>query len=146
MPKIHHRKLNLTSAILLNDNVYSSIIADGFHVDFEMIKFAHKLKKNKLFCITDAVAETIKGPYQHKKSGSFFYNNGVLSGSCITMPKSFKNLIDKVGLSVQESINMCSNIPIEVLKGVSSQIKLKKGNFARFNILDFNYNLVKSIC
>ena len=62
------------------------------------------------------------------------------------MPKSFKNLIEKVGLSVQESIDMCSNIPIEVIKGVSSQIKLKKGNFARFNILDFNYNLVKSIC
>ena len=62
------------------------------------------------------------------------------------MTKEPKNLIEKVGLSVQESIDMCSNIPIEVIKGVSSQIKLKKGNFARFNILDFNYNLVKSIC
>ena len=106
---------------------------------------AHKLKKDKLFCITDAVTETNKGPYKHKNSGSFYSNNGKLSGSNITMPKSFKNLIEKVGLSVQESIDMCSNIPIEVIKGVSSQIKLKKGNFARFNILDFKYNLVKSI-
>ena len=146
MPSLHHRELNLTSAILLNQNVYSSIIADGHHVDFEVIKMAHKLKKDKLFCITDAVTETNKGPYKHKNSGLFYSNNGKLSGSNITMPKSFKNLIEKVGLSVQESIDMCSNIPIEVIKGVSSQIKLKKGNFARFNILDFNYNLVKSIC
>ena len=145
MPKIHHRKLNLTSAILLNDNVYSSIIADGFHVDFEMIKFAHKLKKDKLFCITDAVAETIKGPYQHKKSESFFSNNGILSGSCITMPKSFKNLIDKVGLSVQESINMCSNIPSQVVKKAKDKTKLKIGKAARFNILDNKFNLIRSV-
>ena len=146
MPSIHHRELNLTSAILFNQNVYSSIIADGYHVDFEIIKMAHKLKKDKLFCITDAVTETNKGPYKHKNSGYFYSNNGELSGSYITMPKSFKNLIEKVGLSVQESIDMCSNIPLKVIKGVTSDIKLKKGNFARFNILDFKYNLVKSIC
>ena len=110
------------------------------------VKMAHKLKKDKLFCITDAVTETNKGPYKHKNSGYFYSNNGELSGSCITMPKSFKNLIEKVGLSVQESIDMCSNIPLKVIKGVTSDIKLKKGNFARFNILDFKYNLVKSIC
>ena len=145
MPNIHHRELNLTSAILLNQNVYSSIIVDGYHVDFEVIKMAHKLKKDKLFCITDAVTETNKGPYKHTKSGSFYSNNGELSGSSTTMPKSFKNLIEKVGLSVQESIDMCSNIPREVINGFVSDIKLKKGNFARFNILDYKYNLVKSV-
>ncbi len=49
MPSLHHRELNLTSAILLNQNVYSSIIADGYHVNFEVIRMAHKLKKDKLF-------------------------------------------------------------------------------------------------
>jgi len=145
MPKIHHRKPNLTSAILLNDNVYSSIIADGYHVDFELIKVAHKLKKDKLFCITDAVTETKKGPYQHKKTGSFYSRNGALSGSCITMPKTFKNLIDKVGLSVQESINMCSNIPGEVVNKVKDRTKLKIGKAARFNILENNFNLIRSV-
>jgi len=145
MPKIHHREPNITSAILFNENVYSSIIADGFHVDFEMIKFAHKLKKDKLFCITDAVTETNNGPYQHKKSGSFFSNNGALSGSCITMPKTFKNLIDKVGLSVQESINMCSSIPGQVVKKVKDKTKLKIGKAARFNILDNKFNLIRSV-
>ena len=145
MPNIHHRKPNLTSEILLNNTVYSSIIADGYHVDFELIKLAYKLKKDKLFCITDAVTQTNKGPYQHKKSGAFYSINGALSGSCITMPQTFKNLIEKVGLSVQESINMCSNTPFQVIKKLESKIKLKTGNAARFNILDFEYNLVKSV-
>ena len=146
MPKMHHRKPNFTSAILLNENVYSSIIVDGHHVDFELVKLAYKLKKDKLFCITDAVTETNKGPYQHKKSGSFYSNNGALSGSCITMPQTFKNLIEKVGLSVQESINMCSNSPSQVIKKLASKTKLKIGNTARFNILDFKHNLIKSVC
>jgi len=146
MPKMHHRKPNFTSAILLNENVYSSIIVDGYHVDFELVKLAYKLKKDKLFCITDAVTETNKGPYRHKKSGPFYSNNGALSGSCITMPQTFKNLIEKVGLSVQESINMCSNSPSQVIKKLLSKTKLKTGNPARFNILDFKHNLIKSVC
>ncbi len=81
MPSLHHRELNLTSAILLNQNVYSSIIADGHHVDFEVIRIAHKLKKDKLFCITDAVTETNKGPYKHKNSGLFYVSEDNYSSS-----------------------------------------------------------------
>ncbi len=44
----------------------ASIIADGQHVNFEVVKMSYQLMKERLFLITDAVTECHIGPYQHQ--------------------------------------------------------------------------------
>ena len=143
MPQIHHREPGLIEAILNEPNVFSSIICDGYHVDFNMIKLAHQLKKNKLFCITDAVTESNKGEYVHKLEGEIYKNKGVLSGSSITMLQSFKNLIQKVGLSVSDAVKMCCYTPSKVISPKIKINQLEINSYCTFNILDKNYNLIK---
>ena len=144
MPSIHHRDLNLTTAILTNNNIFSSIIADGYHVDFHLIKLAHKLKKNKLFCITDSVTENNKGLYKHKKNKNYYTNDGILSGSSISMAESFKNLIQKAGLTVSQSVEMCCITPHKVLTNRDLMFKIETGSKAKFNIIDEKFNLIES--
>ena len=143
MPQIHHREPGLIEAIFNEANVFSSIICDGYHVDFNMIKLAHKIKKNKLFCITDAVTESNKGEYVHKLEGEIYKNKGVLSGSSITMLQSFKNLIQKVGLSVSDAVKMCCYTPSKVISPKIKINQLEINSYCTFNILDENYNLIK---
>ena len=144
MPNIHHRDLNLTTAILTNNSIFSSIIADGYHVDFQLIKLAYKLKKNKLFCITDSVTEDNKGVYKHKKNKNYYTNNGILSGSSISMAKSFKNLIQKAGLTVSQAVEMCCVTPHKVLTNRNLIFKIEVGSKAKFNIVDDKFNLTES--
>tara|TARA_B110000116_G_C16791499_1_gene564087 strand:+ start:2022 stop:3155 length:1134 start_codon:yes stop_codon:yes gene_type:complete len=143
MPPLHHRDPGLVHAVLENTNVYSSIICDGHHVDFDMIRLAHTLKKDKLFCITDSVTESSKGDYIHKLNGEVYENNGVLSGSSITMHKSFKNLIEKVGLSISEAVNMCCITPGKVIEKTYKVSSLELNSNSPFNILDTNLEIVK---
>ena len=142
MPSIHHRDKNLTLAILENDKIFSSIICDGFHVDFSMIRLAHKLKRNSLFCITDGVTESNDEQYSHKFNGKFYENNGILSGSSVTMHESFKNLINKVGLSFNEALEMCCVTPSKVFKN-KNLLPVDTNSKNSFNILDKNFNLIK---
>ena len=46
MPSIHHRAPNLPVAVFNHPSAMASIIADGSHVDFEVVKMSHKIMKN----------------------------------------------------------------------------------------------------
>tara|TARA_B100000941_G_scaffold288805_1_gene266453 strand:+ start:56 stop:1123 length:1068 start_codon:yes stop_codon:yes gene_type:complete len=142
MPSIHHRDKNLTLAILENHKIFSSIICDGFHVDFSLIRLAHKIKKDSLFCITDAVTNSNDKQHNHKFNGKFYENNGILSGSSVTMHQSFKNLINKVGLSFNEALKMCCITPSKVFKN-KNLLPIETNSENSFNILDKNLNLIK---
>ena len=107
-------------------------------------KLAYKLKKNKLFCITDSVTENNKSVYKHKKNKNYYTNNGILSGSSISMAKSFKNLIQKAGLTVSQSVEMCCITPQKVLTTTSLIFKIEAGYQAKFNIIDEKFNLIES--
>ena len=43
----------------------SSIVCDGIHVDFAAVRISKKIMGERLFFITDAVAEILHGEYQH---------------------------------------------------------------------------------
>ena len=124
-----------------SENLTVSVASSLYNVSHELAREWEKTSNKKVIIISGSTSLLARQIERGQKSDVIITANYSWLKWMID-----KNLIEKVGLSVQESIDMCSNIPIEVIKGVSSQIKLKKGNFARFNILDFNYNLVKSIC
>ncbi|MGB8192176.1 MAG: N-acetylglucosamine-6-phosphate deacetylase [Chitinophagaceae bacterium] len=117
MSPLQHRAPGMAGAILHTPDVCASIIADGHHVDFAVIGIAKKIMQERLFLITDAVTENTSGLYQHRLQGDkYVVADGTLSGSSLTMLKAVHNCIDKVGISLEESLRMASLYPARALK------------------------------
>ena len=142
MSPFHHREVGLAGAVMQHPTVMCSIIADGYHVDFEAIKIAKKLIQKRLLLITDAVTETTEGDYLHKLEGSKFTSNGILSGSAITMLQSVKNCISEVGIELNEALRMASLYPAKVLNMDHHYGLIQKGYAASFTMLDENMNIL----
>lgn len=128
MSGLQHRAPGVVGALFNHPTAISSIVADGFHVDFSAIQIAKKIMGERLFCITDAVTETNTGMYQHTLVGDRFESAGTLSGSALTQLKSVQNLVQHVGLSLEEAIKMCSLYPAKLMQRqeVSGTIEVNK--------------------
>ncbi len=108
MSPLHHRQPGLPAAIMLNSEVMCSIVADGYHVDYNMIRVAKQILKERLFLITDAVTGT-GGDYPHKlKDDRYIMPDGTLSGSALTMVKAVKNVIENCAIEKEEALRMAS--------------------------------------
>ncbi|MFI5158872.1 MAG: N-acetylglucosamine-6-phosphate deacetylase, partial [Sphingobacteriales bacterium] len=114
MPPMHHREPGYIPAIF-EEKPYTSIVNDGVHVDFAMVRLAKRELGDKLFFITDAVTAAIEGTYQHQFSGDrYAMPDGTLSGSCLTMLKAVQNGVEQVGIALAEAINMASLYPAQL--------------------------------
>jgi N-acetylglucosamine-6-phosphate deacetylase len=114
MPQMHHREPGYIPAIF-EEKPYTSIVADGNHVDWPMIALAKRELGDKLFLITDAVTAATEGVYQHRLEGNkYVMPNGTLSGSSLTMLKAVQNCVEKVGIDLAEAVNMASLYPAQL--------------------------------
>jgi len=116
MPSIHHRSPNLPVAVLNHPTAMASIIADGQHVNFEVVKMSYQLMRERLFLITDAVTECQVGPYQHQLNGDKFITaDGTLSGSNITLLDAVKNCVAHCDIPLSSALNMASLHPAKAI-------------------------------
>ncbi|HVZ96774.1 MAG TPA: N-acetylglucosamine-6-phosphate deacetylase [Chitinophagaceae bacterium] len=145
MSALHHREPGLPAAVMINNKVRSSIVADGHHVDFAVINLAKKVMKERLFLITDAVTETTTGPYQHHFVGDKYECNGVLSGSALTMAKAAKNCVEKCDIPLDEALRMASLYPAQVLGLDDITGKIEKGFRADLVLLNQDLDVIKCI-
>ena len=116
MSPLQHRAPGLVGALFNHKKAMSSLVADGYHVDFSAISIAKQIMGERLFCITDAVTATSTGMYQHQLVGDKYESAGTLSGSALTQIKSINNLVDYVGVDLGEAIRMCSVYPAKVMQ------------------------------
>jgi len=128
MSPFAHRAPGMVGALFNHKTAKSSIIVDGYHVNYDAVKTAIKIMGNRLFCITDAVTTTVTGPYQHQLVGDKYESDGTLSGSALTQLKSVQNLVEHVGVDFTEAIEMCSVYPARVMqkKEMSGSIQIGK--------------------
>jgi N-acetylglucosamine-6-phosphate deacetylase len=136
MSALQHRAPGIVGAIFNHAQVRSSIVPDGYHVDFAAIKIAKKQMGERLFAITDAVTSSVDGTYPHQLKGDKYETNGILSGSALTMLKCAYNLVNQVGIELGEAIRMCSLYPAQVMKLPGISGLLEPGNKADFIVLD----------
>jgi N-acetylglucosamine-6-phosphate deacetylase len=113
MPQMHHREPGYIPAIF-EEKPYTSIVADGIHVDFAMIRLAKRELGDKLYLITDAVTAATEGAYKHQMVNGRFEMDGTLSGSSLTMLQAVQNCVQQVGISLAEAINMASLYPAQL--------------------------------
>ncbi|MFC4212174.1 N-acetylglucosamine-6-phosphate deacetylase [Pedobacter lithocola] len=146
MSPIHHRAPGIPTAVFNHNKAVASIIADGQHVDFEVVKFAHKLLKERLFLITDAVTECSNGPYQHIKSeDKFVMPDGTLSGSSLTMLQAVKNCVQHCNIGLPDALNMATIYPAKLIGKSNTIGKVEKGSEANLLVLDKDLNLKQVI-
>jgi N-acetylglucosamine-6-phosphate deacetylase len=142
MSPLHHRDPGIPTAVFNHPKAMASIIADGNHVNYEVIKMSKKLLKERLFLITDAVTACSSGPYQHVLEGDkFVMPDGTLSGSSLTMLQALKNCIDYCDIELPEAIRMTSLYPARLMADANVKGEIKTGAPADFLVLDKNLNL-----
>ena len=141
MSPLHHRAPGLPAAVFNHPSAMASIIVDGHHVDFEMVKLSYKLLKERLFLITDAVTTCSTGPYQHQLVGDkFVMPDGTLSGSSLTMLQAVRNCVTYCDIPLVDALKMSSIYPAKLI-GEEKRI----GHQADLLILDAELNLKKVI-
>jgi N-acetylglucosamine-6-phosphate deacetylase len=139
MPQMHHREPGYIPAIF-EEKPYTSVVADGIHVDFAMIRLAKRELGDKLFLITDAVTSANEGTYQHQFKGDrYLMPDGTLSGSCLTMLKAVENCVNHIGITLAEAIDMASLYPAQ-LAGVNKGI-IAAGYDADLIVFDDTYTV-----
>lgn len=144
MPQMHHREPGIIPAIF-EERPYTSVVADGIHVNYAMIALAKRELGNRLFLITDAVAECSTGTYQHQfKDGRYVMPDGTLSGSCLTMLQAVQNCVAHAGIDLEEAINMASLYPAQ-LAGLNNKGLIAPDYAADFIIFNSNFELLNSV-
>jgi N-acetylglucosamine-6-phosphate deacetylase len=139
MSQFDSREPGLVGATLDSD-VYAGIIVDGVHCDYTSVRIAHKLKKGRLFLVSDSTLIGIKSlemdGIKFIYSGTGFVNSqGNLAGSNITMSDAVRNCVNNVGISLADAIKMASEIPLEVIGLSGNRGKIEPGYKADIAIL-----------
>ncbi|NON61213.1 N-acetylglucosamine-6-phosphate deacetylase [Acidianus sp. RZ1] len=146
MRPFHHRDPGIILAALQSD-ILTEVIADGIHVNPEVIRFVVKVKgSSKVVVVTDSISATdLKdGEYElgglkvNVKGGIAKTEDGKLAGSTITMEKEFSNLI-RWGIPLKDAVLMTSTNASRYM-GLNTG-EISKGKEANLVVLDEKMNL-----
>lgn len=142
MSPLQHREPGLVGAIFNHPKVMSSIVPDGYHVDFAAVQIAKRQMQERLFVITDAVTETTEGAYPHQLAGDKYESNGILSGSALDMAKALRNLVTYCNIELDEALRMVSLYPAQVMGLDKSLGKIAVGHTAHFVCLNDQLEII----
>ncbi len=161
MSPLEGRSPGVVGAVL-NNNIYTGIIADGHHVDFNTISLVQKIKQDKLYIVTDAVTPMgtnmkefpFAGQTIFVKDGKCVNANGTLGGANIDMLSSVANLVNRCGISLEDALKMSSSNAINAIKNhknITNKLlggvygKVSKTYVANLAIIDYNFKLIETI-
>lgn len=146
MSPLQGREPGMVGAVYDHNDVRASIVCDGIHVDFNAVRISKKIMQDRLFFITDAVAEVQYGEYSHVfKEDRYTLPDGTLSGSALTMLQAVKNGVEKVGIPLPEALRMASLYPAALMGLEKKWGSIQPGAQADFVLLDEQLNLLQVI-
>jgi len=145
MRGFNHREPGVVGAALSSPKLILEMIADGIHLHTVAMKILIKIKEiGKIVLITDAMRAASKpeGTYNlggqevTVARGQARLKDGTLAGSVLTMDKAVCNMVDKVGVSLTEAIQMATASPARCLGVESKKGSLEPGKDADIVILN----------
>ncbi|CAA6822393.1 MAG: N-acetylglucosamine-6-phosphate deacetylase (EC [uncultured Sulfurovum sp.] len=124
MNPLHHREPGIVGAVLQADEVSCDVIADLVHIHSSFFKLLHKLKKEQLILITDAMragclhegVSEIGGQKVLVKEGEARLEDGTLAGSVLKLNEALKNFYEHTEIGLPALIAMVTSIPAKKLK------------------------------
>ncbi len=147
MSAFNHREAGLVGASLGNTSVFTPIILDNVHVSNDAAKIAFKLKKDKLYLISDALFQNYKkqtfqwGGFDAYLKGNGYYNSeGNLAGGAFSLLDAVKNAQEVFEIPLETALWMASGLPASILKTKRKIGKVEVGFEASFITFENNLN------
>ena len=148
MRPMHHREPGVVGAVLIHPEISCEIIADGVHINPNLIHLLMKSKPlSQIVLITDALypTKTDLSPSSELYLDKCFYRkeDNVINGSAISMLDGFRNLVNW-GIPIEKVVRMASTNPAQIMKQKSKGLLLP-GYDADVIVLDKDLNLIHTI-
>ncbi|MDN6625742.1 MAG: N-acetylglucosamine-6-phosphate deacetylase [Pisciglobus halotolerans] len=114
---LHHREPGVTGHAFLEEKMCAEVIADGFHIDPDMIKVAYDQKgPHRIELITDSMRakgipegeSELGGQKVIVKDKQARLESGNLAGSVLEFQDAFKNIQKFTGCGIEEAVLMSS--------------------------------------
>ncbi|MFD1675765.1 N-acetylglucosamine-6-phosphate deacetylase [Alicyclobacillus fodiniaquatilis] len=155
MRGLHHREGGAVGGCLLSDAVVCELIADGHHVQPEVMKLVVKTKgPGKVVLITDAMTAAGQ-PDGHYRLGGLdvTVTDGVallteghnLAGSTLTMNNAVKTMVSRVGVDMLAAVQMASDTPARELGVSDRKGGIEVGKDADLVLLDESLQVMRTI-
>lgn len=154
MRSFSHRDPSIIGAVLIDERVRCEMICDGVHIHPAAMKLAVKMKgKDGIVLISDATmaAGLEDGEYElggrkvFVKNGEVRLPEGNLAGSTLTLNRSVYNMVNKVGIPLQDAVRMASLNPAKAIGVSNNKGSIEIGKDADLIIFDENINVSSAI-
>ncbi len=124
MSRMHHRDPGTVGAVFIHPELSCEIIADGIHINPEIIKFLLTCKSlDKVVLVTDALKPTKQKTKPLIANGEEVYldqcfyrkSDNAIAGSALTMLDSVRNIVS-YGFNLEQAVHMASTNPARIMK------------------------------
>jgi N-acetylglucosamine-6-phosphate deacetylase len=124
MRGLHHQETGILGAVLDDKRVVCEVIADGIHLNPVILSLIFKIKSpENIILISDSVAQNglPNGRYKQfedtviVKDGFIRKENGVLSGSCLSLDLAVKNMVKYTDANLCQAVHMASLNPARII-------------------------------
>jgi len=152
MRPFSHRDPGIVGAVLSDDRIFAEIIADGVHVNPEVVRiFARAKGPARIVLATDATSATgmPDGEYALGNSsvqvqgGVCRDAEGRLAGSTLTQDRALRNLIQWTGMRVDDALLGLTANPAQALS-LDGRGRIEAGAFADLTLLDKNLDVERT--
>lgn len=153
MTGLHHREPGVVGAFFDADDATVEAITDLIHLHPCIIRTIYKVKgADRMIGITDSMAATgmENGTYKlgkqivTTKDGVATLEDGTLAGSTLTMDVALRNMVQKVGIPLEDAVKILSYNPARLINAKDIGI-LEAGRKADITILDSGLNVKYTI-
>lgn len=124
MSRMHHRDPGAVGAVFIHPELSCEVIADGIHIDPEIIKFLLTCKSlDKIVLVTDSLKPTRQNQKRLFANGEEVYldkcfyrkSDDVIAGSALTMIDSVRNIVS-YGFTVEQAVHMAATNPARIMR------------------------------
>jgi len=143
MSQMENREPNVVGTAI-NSNRYCSVIVDGLHVDLDMIGLAVRARPlaDRMIIVTDAMATVggddefvLYGDTIKLTDGRLINAEGSLAGAHITMLEELRNMVEVVGVPLEEALRMVTTNPAALMGLTGGLGEVKVGMPAEFLLI-----------
>lgn len=153
MRPIHHRIGGMTLSSLFDERIHLELILDNVHIATNAIAIPLHFAPDRIIGITDAlaVAGQPDGDYtlgttevELRNSIAKIKGQDLLAGSTLTMDRSFKSAVTRLGLEPIRAVQAFSSRPANLMK-LNNVGDIKVGMDADLLFMDQDFNLERVI-
>lgn len=150
MNAYHHREPGIIGAVFDSD-VTCDIIPDLIHTHASVLELVHRVKKEKLMLVTDAMRAgcmvcgiyDLGGRQVEVNEGKALLEDGTLAGSVLKMNEALRNMKRHTSMTLPQLVNTVTKLPAQKLNIKKGE--LKEGYDADIVIFDKDFSIIMTI-